>query len=213
MGKGRAMHDLFVKGGPLMWPLLACSVVSLTAVIDRLFFWFREARRRDASRQARVFRLTEEACFDEALADRGGRPNTVVRVLLAGLADREHGLTEAMAVAASDEIARMKQGMGVLDTIITMAPLLGILGTVTGIIQSFDLLGMTHIADPRGVADGIGQALITTAAGLAIAIATLVPYNYFVSRVQRETRRLEQVTTQFELAYRRGVEHAARKRV
>ena len=104
----------------------------------------------------------------------------------------------------------MKSAMAILDTIITMAPLLGILGTVTGIIQSFDLLGQLQVEDPRGVADGIAEALITTAAGLVIALGTLLPFNYFISRIQRETRRLEQVATQFEVVYRKGQEHAAR---
>lgn len=207
------MIDFFLKGGPLMWPLLACSIVALTVVIERGLFWMREGRRRDDQQRSRLFALTEGGEFEEALRERERRPDATVRVLLGGLADRDHGLTEAMQVGALDEIARMKQGMGVLDTIVTLAPLLGILGTVTGIIQSFDLLGATHIANPQGVADGIAQALITTAAGLAVAIGTLLPFNYLVERVQRETRRLQQVTTQFEVAYRRGAERAARKRL
>ena len=111
-----------------------------------------------------------------------------------------------MQVAAENEIARMKRGLNVLDTIITMAPLLGILGTVLGIIESFDLLGMSGIEDPKAVTGGIAQALITTATGLSIALATLVPFNYLVSRVQKATKGLENVTTRFEVAYRRGLE-------
>ena len=99
----------------------------------------------------------------------------------------------------------MKHGLNVLDTIITMAPLLGILGTVLGIIQSFDLLGQSGIQDPKAVTGGIAQALITTAAGLSVALVTLVPFNILVSRVQRATRLLENVTTQLEIAHRKGL--------
>jgi biopolymer transport protein ExbB len=107
-------------------------------------------------------------------------------------------------VQANQEVERMKKGLGFLDTIVTMAPLLGILGTVLGIIQSFDLLGSTGIQDPKAVTSGIAQALITTAAGLTVALLTLVPFNYFVSRVEASARRIAKIGTQFEVACRRG---------
>jgi biopolymer transport protein ExbB len=117
---------------------------------------------------------------------------------------REHGLMEAMEVAAGDEIERMKRGLPILDTIITMAPMLGILGTVTGIIKSFNLLGTVGVADPRAATSGLAEALITTAAGLIVALATLVPFNYFVSRVTSSAKHLEQVAAQFGVAYRKS---------
>ena len=84
-----------------------------------------------------------------------------------------------MEVQASQEIVRMKRGLGILDTIITLAPMLGILGTVTGIIQSFDLLGSSGVEDPTGVTAGIAEALITTAAGLLIALAAVIPQSVY----------------------------------
>jgi biopolymer transport protein ExbB len=140
---------------------------------------------------------------------RDSDPDAVSRVLLAGIAERDHGLKESMEVAAADEIARMKRGLPVLDTIITMAPLLGILGTVIGIIGSFDLLGRSGIQDPKAVTGGIAQALITTATGLAVALVTLVPFNYFVARVQQATKILEKTATCFEIACRKGEGNAA----
>jgi biopolymer transport protein ExbB len=204
------MLEIMERGGIVMWPLLACSLVAVTAVIERLIFWLRETMTRDAKLLERLIELTQKGDFEQAaLASKAARC-APTRMLRAGLEHRDHGLSEAMEVAASEEIARMKSAMAILDTIITMAPLLGILGTVTGIIQSFDLLGQLQVEDPRGVADGIAEALITTAAGLVIALGTLLPFNYFISRIQRETRRLEQVATQFEVVYRKGQEHAAR---
>lgn len=204
------MIEIMERGGPVMWPLLLCSLVALTAIIERIIFWSREALTRDRELLDRVIELTQKGEFDQALLAAKGAGCAPTRMLRAGLEHRYHGLHEAMEVAASEEIARMKSGMAILDTIITMAPMLGILGTVTGIIKSFDLLGSLQNQDPRGVSAGIAEALITTAAGLIIALGVLMPFNYFISRIQRETRRLEQVSTQFEVVYRKGQEHAAR---
>jgi biopolymer transport protein ExbB len=194
----------------VMWPLLICSLVALTAIIERVIFWARETLTRDRELLDRLIALAQKGEFGEALRAAQGAGCAPTRMLRAGLEHRDHGLHEAMEVAASEEIARMKSAMPILDTIITMAPMLGILGTVTGIIKSFDLLGNLQVQDPRGVSAGIAEALITTAAGLIIALSALLPFNYFISRIQRETRRLEQVATQFEVAYRKGTEHAAR---
>lgn len=111
-----------------------------------------------------------------------------------------------MEVAAGDEIERMKRGLDILDTIITMAPLLGILGTVLGIIDSFDLLGHSGIEDPKAVSGGIAQALITTAAGLTVALMTMVPFNYLVAKVKKETKEVNKIMLRFEAAYRNGLE-------
>jgi biopolymer transport protein ExbB len=151
-----------------------------------------------------LFGLAERGDFARLPAVKPRRLDWASRVLHAGVKQRDHGLTEAMQVEADSAVEAMKQGLGVLDTIVTMAPLLGILGTVLGIIESFDLLGASGIEDPKAVTGGIAQALITTAAGLAIALVTLVPLNYFIGRTERAVRRLQQIATHFEVAYRRG---------
>ncbi|MBN1670429.1 MAG: MotA/TolQ/ExbB proton channel family protein [Kiritimatiellae bacterium] len=208
------VRDLFVRGGPIMWPLLVCSLVSLTITIERiLFLWRERSRAHHDGLVHQILGRVEKGAYDQALALQGARVGAAARILLAGLADREHGLHESLELAAEAEIERMKRGLPILDTVITMAPLLGILGTVTGIIDSFDLLGKSGIQDPKAVTGGIAQALITTAAGLAIALITLVPFNYLVARVQRAARHFAQVATQLEMAYRRGRDHAADDRV
>ncbi len=199
------MHELFSRGGPLMYLLLACSVVSLTVIIERAVFWIRETRRRNWKVIDDIFDFTEKGEYSKAISLGGDSVDLAARVLIAGLAHREYGLRESMEVAAEEAVARMKRRLTVLDTIITLAPLLGILGTVLGIIQSFDLLEMSGIQEPRAVTGGIAQALITTAVGLSIAIGTLIPFNYFVSRVRRLTKYLETVATSFEVAYRKGM--------
>ena len=128
-----------------------------------------------------------------------GAADYALRVLVCGLVHKEYSLSKAMEMAAMEEIKRMKRYLPVLDTVITASPLLGILGTVLGIIHSFDMLGTAGIQDPQAVTSGIAQALITTAAGLVIAIFTLFPYNYFMTKVERAGTRIEKYATSLEI--------------
>ena len=98
------------------------------------------------------------------------------RVLAAGLEHRETGPALAMEAAARTEVVRMRRALTVLDTIITLSPLLGLLGPVTGMITAFGIMATTGINQPNAITGGVAEALIATAAGLAVAIATLVPY-------------------------------------
>ncbi len=189
-----------------MWPLLICSFLSMTVIIERIVFWVRQ--RRQPALMEEVFRLTEEGRFEDALAQGRDSRDAVARVLLAGLASRRHGFTEGMEVAAAEEVDRQKRGLGILDTIITLSPLLGIFGTVTGIIQAFDFLSLRGVPNPQAVTSGIAEALITTAAGLTVALMTLVPYNAFVHRVERSAKMMGQIGTQFEMAYKQGLDNA-----
>ena len=195
------MFDLFEKGGIVMYPLLACSLVSLTLILERGLFWIREKRRADDCIVNDVLELARLRKYEQIKKGTEGAADYVVRVLLCGLVHREYSLSKAMEMAALEEIKRMKKYLPVLDTIITAAPLLGILGTVIGIIHSFDMLGRAGIQDPQAVTSGIAQALITTAAGLLIAIFTLFPYNYFMSKVEKAAIRMEKYATSLEIVY------------
>ena len=115
-------------------------------------------------------------------------------------------MTKAMATAASDEIQRMPRLLGVLDTMITVAPLLGIFGTVIGIITSFEILGASGIEHPQAVTAGIAQALITTASGLGIAILSVFPYNYFNSKAENAALDIEKYATSLEIVYEKLVQ-------
>ena len=198
------MYKLFLKGGPLMYPLLLCSLISLTLSIERIIFWIREKRRCDNEKLNAILQEAERGNFEKALFLGRGSKDAIVRVIYCGLTHHNFSLVNALEMAAGDEIERMKRGLGILDTIITMAPLLGILGTVLGIIESFHFLGITGIEDPKAVTGGIAQALITTAAGLTVALFTLVPFNYFVSKVKKATRLMEKYTTSLEIVYQKG---------
>ena len=200
------MHELMIKGGPVMWPLLACSVVALAVVLERLLFWLVLSVRKNQSLVNRIFTLTENGDFDTAIAEGEASRCLVCRILVAGLSHRNYGLVQSLEAAAMQEIEKMKRHLSALDTIITLAPLLGILGTVSGIIVSFDLLGSAGIEDPKAVTGGIAQALLTTAAGLAIAIVALLPYNALARKVEKVTRYLEQIVTCYEVTVQKGME-------
>ncbi len=201
------MYELIEKGGMLMWPLLACSLVVVAVVVERMLFWLRVSLTRNQKQINRIFDLTESGDFDIAVAESSESRCMTCRILVAGLAHRNYGLAENLEAAAGVEIARMKKGLSVLDTIITLAPLLGILGTVSGIIISFDLLGASGIEDPKAVTGGIAQALITTAAGLTVAIIALLPHNALVRKVETVTHYLEKMCTCYVVTVQKGQEN------
>lgn len=200
------MVELMFKGGVIMWPLLACSIVALAVVFERLLFWLLVGMRKNQPLINRIFTLTEEGDFNAAIQEGETSSCLVCRILTAGLAHRNYGLVQSLEAASMQEIEKMKRGLSVLDTIITLAPLLGILGTVSGIIVSFDLLGAAGIENPKAVTGGIAQALLTTAAGLAIAIVALLPYNAFTRKVEKVTRYIEQLVTCYEVTVIKGQE-------
>ncbi len=193
------MWDLFIAGGPVMWPLLLCSIVALTVIVERTWFWCRLDLDRD--RQG-LEDLLEDYRLRRTPATGAGQrlpPGAVARMLLCGLAHREYSASKAMEGLALDELKAMRRGMNILDTLITAAPMLGILGTVMGIIASFDILGMSGVDDPQSVVSGIAEALITTAAGLIIAVAVVFPFNYFNSRIEDAQDKFESWATRLEI--------------
>ncbi|WP_024336104.1 MotA/TolQ/ExbB proton channel family protein [Desulfotignum balticum] len=194
---------LFTHGGFLMYPLLLCSVIALTLIIERTIFWAASGIDRDRPLMDRVLELSAQENWEEIRKTTRGSKNSVVRVLISGILHRDYSPVKAMESAAADEIYKMRRFMGALDTIITIAPLLGILGTVVGIIESFDMLGASGIEDPMAVTGGIAKALITTASGLTIAIVTVFPYNFFNARIERAAQIIEKYATSFEIMHER----------
>ena len=195
------MLDFFIRGGPVMYPLLACSILSLTVIIERLLFWIREDMHRNQSLVDDVLELCQQGSWDEVRARIAGSKDYIIRILVTGILHKEFSMTKAMETAATDEIKRMRKYLSVLDTMITVAPLLGIFGTVLGIITSFEILGASGIEHPQAVTAGIAQALITTASGLGIAILTVFPYNYFNSRAENAAVYIEKYATSLEIVY------------
>ena len=173
----------------------------MTVIIERTFFWIREDVRRNQPLVDGVLELCRRGDWDAVRERVAGSKDFIIRILVSGILHREFSMGRAMETAASDEIKRMRRYLGVLDTMITVAPLLGIFGTVIGIITSFEVLGAGGIEHPQAVTAGIAQALITTAAGLGIAILSVFPYNYFYSRVEDAAITVEKYATSLEIVY------------
>jgi biopolymer transport protein ExbB len=199
------MLTLFHSGGPLMYPLLACSIIALTVVIERMLFWLSVGRHRRRQLVDEILELCRGGEWEKVREKVAGCRDYVIRILISGILHRDFSMTKAMEAAAADELQRMRRFMGVLDTMITVAPLLGILGTVVGIINSFEILGAAGIEEPGKVTAGIAQALVTTATGLSIAILAVFPYNYFNARVENAALNIEKYATSLEIVYEKLV--------
>lgn len=193
------MIEIFHKGGPIMWPLLALSVVVLSVVIERFLFILIERKNRDERLVGEILAQIEKGHLDQA--SRIGRESRdfVARALTYALAHREKSFSEAMLRAANWELKRFHRGVTILDTAITLAPLLGLLGTVTGMIRSFDMLGGSELGAPSAITGGIAEALIATAYGLGIAITGLLPFNYLNSREEEARLEMQDAASHVEL--------------
>src|SRR5881275_2360303 len=190
--------DKFHKGGPVMWPILIVSIVALTVVLERCIWWGGRWFRRDPKRIEKVFTAIENGDTTEASRLSRGSRDPVLRMLWNGLNHQHSSLEAALQVAAGIEIKRAGRFLVVMDTLVTLAPLLGLLGTITGLIRSFSFLGNEELA-VQAVTGGIAEALIATACGLGIAIFSLIPFNFFTSRVSNLEFELQTAATNLEV--------------
>jgi biopolymer transport protein ExbB len=195
---GNWLIDQFRKGGPVMWPILIVSIIALTVVIERILWWGGRWFRRDPKRIEKVFTAIENGDVPEASRLSRGSRDPVLRMLWNGLNHQHASLQGALQVAAGIEIKRAGRFLVVMDTLVTLAPLLGLLGTITGLIRSFSFLGNEELA-VQAVTGGIAEALIATACGLGIAIFSLIPFNFFTSRVSNLEFELQTAATNLEV--------------
>ncbi|MBI1976018.1 MAG: MotA/TolQ/ExbB proton channel family protein [Candidatus Omnitrophica bacterium] len=195
------MIEFIQKGGPVMVPLLVCSFLAVAFIAERSLFWWQQKRRFSSKNLDQFLEHLRHGRLKEMLKQGEESPDSVVKVLTASLGHGERVLHDALGLEVDRAVEMTQRGLRAIDTVITLSPLLGIFGTVTGIIQSFDLLGQTSIADPQAVSVGIAQALITTAAGLAIAMPSIIAYNFFLSQTERFAFRLEKYAYEFEILY------------
>jgi biopolymer transport protein ExbB len=195
---GNFFVDKFNQGGPVMWPILIVSIVALTVVIERVFWWTGRWFRRDPKRIEKVFTAIEVGDVTEASRLSRDSRDPVLRMIWNGLNHQHASLEGALQVAAGIEIKRAGRFLVVMDTLVTLAPLLGLLGTVTGLMKAFLALGNEEIAI-QSITGGIGEALIATACGLGIAIFALIPFNFFTSRVSNLEFELQTAATNLEV--------------
>jgi biopolymer transport protein ExbB len=191
------MIQLLMAGGWMMIPILGCSLVALTITIER-GIQFRSLRLSHLA--DRMLSLVGQGKFTDALTLAEQRQSPTLRVLAAGILHRTKQPDKAMEAAGIAEVSRLKRGLSVLDTVITLGPLLGLLGTIIGMIDSFGIMAETGLGNPHAVTGGVAEALICTATGIAVAVITLIPYNVFLSLVERETERIEHYATKLQSA-------------
>ena len=182
------MIDIFLAGGPVMYPLLICSIIALAVIVDRSIVWMRYGKIDSTLSVAELCELAEP---NHRRPVNDTKRNVMSRVLRIGMQRRNDESSWAMLQAATDEVTRMEKHLGILSTMVSFAPLMGIFGTVLGIIESFQLMGSATLADPAAATGGLAQALITTAFGLAIAMPSLIAFKVFDSKTVRLRSELE----------------------
>jgi biopolymer transport protein ExbB len=190
------LFSIFLKGGFLMWPILLCSIIALTVIIDR-YMVLRKAKINIPAFMVRIRGLIKKKDISGAISYCMEEKSPVANIIRKGLKKYKLGharVKEAIENAGRQEISKLEKGLSVLATIAGIAPLLGFLGTVTGMIQAFmtieDLAGA---ANPSDLAGGIWEALTTTAFGLIVGIPALAFYNYFLSAVKKTVGDMETV--------------------
>lgn len=177
--------DLFNKGGFIMWPLLLTSIIGLVFLVERMIYFYRIPKNPQVTfGQVRQQLLDND--LEGSIDTTEKTTGPIADILKAGLlrfGKPHEEILRAIESVSLHEISKMEKGLWVLATIANIAPLLGFLGTVTGMINSFEVLANAGFGEPKLVAVGISQALITTAAGLSIAFPIQLAYNYFTNRV------------------------------
>lgn len=175
------MLRIFALGGPVMIPLLLCSVFAVAIGIERLWYLLRARVDTDDLLEDIKLSLGQGKVLEAMQIAKKSR-GPVAAVLATGIAHYDQGreeIKEHMSVVGQEEIHKMERRLGALDLIVTASPLLGILGTVTGIIESFNVLGaMEGVTQASALSIGIAEALITTATGLIIAVPTMILASY-----------------------------------
>lgn len=195
------MLEVFKKGGPIMWPLLLVSVIALTVILERIYFIL--TIRRDRKEEDQFFSILLKDGEDAGKGYLADSKDFVVKILGAGLGLKGEELASALVTAGTVELRRFTRGLTILDTAITISPLLGLLGTILGMIYAFGLLGAEELSAPTVITGGIAEALIATAFGLFIAICALLPFNYMNARVDEAREQIEQATSRLELILNR----------
>lgn len=188
------MLELIRAGGLLMWPIMLCSIISLAIIVER--FWSLQSKRiTPKNLVAQVWQWAKSGNLDAKHIQelRAGSP--LGRILAAGLVNLQHDrevMKESIEEVGHHVAHELDRFLNTLGTIAAVSPLLGLLGTVLGMIKVFTVITTEGVGDPSILADGISVALITTAAGLTVAIPTLMFYRYFRGRVDDLVITMEQ---------------------
>jgi len=197
-GRRLGLIKLFKEGGPVMWPLLLSLLIGIVFTIERaIVFWMGRINPREFMMKVNSFIGKGDIKGAMALCDasRGPIPVVIKAGLLRWDKGRKH-VERALETAGAVAMSKLERGLPVLASVANISPLMGFLGTVTGMIRSFGVIAKAGLSNPGLVAQGISEALITTASGLIIAIPTLAAYNYFTSVVAKTSLQMDECTSQ-----------------
>ena len=208
-GSAMSPMDLFHAGKEIMWPILLLSFIAVTVVVERLLFIARENASREPEVVEKMLEGVERRDIEAALAVGRKSKDFIAKILVYSISNREYSLSNAFIRASGQELARFQQGMATLDTCITAAPLLGLLGTVTGMMRTFGALGTGDVSgSTAAITGGVAEALIATMCGLAIAIMGLLPYNYLNARSEQAKQEVSDASHALELLIKKSETNA-----
>jgi biopolymer transport protein ExbB len=179
------LMDFLIKGGPLMYPLLLCSVATIAISIERIFHYLRAGTK--SENPEKIHTLIEKGDYEKAFTLAQQSPGPVAAVFVAGLlhsGEQKELIEEEVSLAGSKELQRLHKRLHILELIGRLAPLMGLLGTVLGMVAAFrQVAGAKGVIDPSMLAGGIWEALISTVAGLCVAIPAMILHHFFEDRV------------------------------
>lgn len=196
---GKSPMELFHAGGPIMWPILITSLVGVTVVIERVLFTLREMSARKPEIVERMLEKVEAGDIDGAIALGRETNDFIARIMIYTLTHREASLQNAFIRSSNAELTRFGQGMPTLDTCITAAPYLGLIGTITGMMVTFGSMEGDIASAASKITGGVAEALIATASGIAIAVIGLLPFNYLNARWENARHEVEDAGNALEI--------------
>ena len=190
--------DMFLKGGLVMWPILACSIIGLAIAVEK-FIVIRKSKINVPAFSIKIRGILKKKDVASAMGYCMEEKSPIANIIRRGLKKIKLGrkrVLEAIEIAGKQEISKLEKGLSTLATVAGAAPMLGFLGTVTGMIAAFmKIQELQGNASPADLASGIWEALLTTAFGLFVGIPALVLYNYFVSNINKIVLDMERVAT------------------
>lgn len=192
------MFELFYKGGFLMYPIFFCSLLAIAIFFERMFY-LKSIKTSTRKFSNRISDLIRKGNINFAITACRKNYSPVSQIILAALlkygSSREE-IKEAIEDTANQELTLLERNLPVLATVGNIAPLLGLLGTVFGMIKGFQVISAMGVGNPEALAGAISEALLTTAFGLSVAIPTIVAYNYLANRVERQIKEMEAMSVE-----------------